>query len=89
MTVTRSPAPPSISSQPAALTVTAGSTAVFAAAINGTAPLSYQWFRNGVAMARANAPVLQLPAVDVGDSGSHYGLEIGNGAGSVRSATPR
>ncbi len=87
VTVTRSPAPPSISSQPAALTVTAGSTAVFAAAINGTAPLSYQWFRNGVAMAGANAPVLQLPAVDVGDSGSRYELEIGNGAGSVRSAS--
>ena len=84
--VTRMPAPPSISTQPGGLTVPAGSTALFAAAINGTAPLSYQWFRNGIAIAGANAPVLQLPAVVEGDSGGSYALEVSNVAGTVRSS---
>ncbi|HEY1127964.1 MAG TPA: immunoglobulin domain-containing protein [Roseateles sp.] len=84
--VTRMPALPSISTQPGALTVAAGSTALFATAIDGTAPLSYQWFRNGVAIAGANAPVLRLPAVAEADSGSSYALEIGNAAGTVRSS---
>jgi hypothetical protein len=39
---------PSISVQPQSLTATAGSNAVLTATVSGTAPLTYQWLRNGV-----------------------------------------
>src|SRR5467141_3617051 len=48
LTVNAAPVPPSITTQPASQTVTAGQTASFSVAATGTAPLSYQWQRNGV-----------------------------------------
>src|SRR5207245_5743058 len=38
---------PSISTQPASQTVPAGQTATFSVTATGTAPLSYQWLKNG------------------------------------------
>src|SRR5215469_13338362 len=38
---------PTITTQPTNQTVTAGQTATFTAAASGTAPLSYQWQKNG------------------------------------------
>src|SRR5579872_1197735 len=40
---------PSISTQPANQTVTAGQTATFSVGAAGTAPLTYQWSKNGAA----------------------------------------
>ena len=42
---------PSISSQPANVTVAAGQSASFSVTASGTAPLQYQWQRNGVNIA--------------------------------------
>src|SRR5258705_5968069 len=46
---------PSITAQPASQTVTAGQTATFSVAATGTAPLSYQWNKNNVAISGANS----------------------------------
>ncbi len=44
---------PTISAQPQALTVTEGQPASFAVTAGGTAPLAYQWRRNGATIAGA------------------------------------
>lgn len=75
---------PSISSQPAALSVVAGSEAVFAVVARGTEALSYQWRRNGVAITGANAPVLKLAAVSEADA-TGYSVQVSNTAGSATS----
>jgi 6-phosphogluconolactonase (cycloisomerase 2 family) len=75
---------PSISSQPAALSVVAGSEAVFAVVARGTEALSYQWRRNGVAITGANAPVLKLAAVSEADA-TGYSVQVSNTAGTVTS----
>lgn len=43
----KSPAAPTIATQPANQTVAVGQPATFSVAANGTAPLSYQWQKNG------------------------------------------
>jgi hypothetical protein len=40
-------AAPTITNQPASLSVVTGAAATFTVVTNGTAPLSYQWLRNG------------------------------------------
>src|SRR5205823_11446122 len=47
LTVNAAPVAPTITTQPARQTVTAGQTATFTVTATGTAPLSYQWQRNG------------------------------------------
>ena len=58
---------PSITTQPASLSVASGSDAVFAVDARGTEALSYQWYRNGIALAGANSPVLRLTGVTVAE----------------------
>src|SRR5207245_1716613 len=55
LTVNAVTVPPSITTQPASQTVTAGQTASFSVAVTGTAPLSYQWQKNGVNIAGATS----------------------------------
>src|SRR3989442_13845029 len=47
LTVNPAPVAPAITSQPVNQTVTAGQTATFTVAASGTAPLAYQWQKNG------------------------------------------
>ncbi|MCU0952931.1 MAG: immunoglobulin domain-containing protein [Burkholderiaceae bacterium] len=79
------PVSPVISLQPQGATVAVGSTATIAVAANGTAPLAFQWLRDGVAIAGANAAVLSFSAAQPADSGV-YEIIVSNAAGSVRSA---
>jgi hypothetical protein len=81
-------APPTIVSTSGDLTVPIGSSAVFAATVNGTAPLSFQWHRNGIALTGANAPILRLDQVSSAQAGS-YTLQVSNPAGSVTSPAQR
>jgi alpha-tubulin suppressor-like RCC1 family protein len=77
---------PSISTQPASISIASGGDAVFAVAAHGTEALSYQWLRNGTPITGANAPVLRLSAVSAGDA-SGYSVQISNAAGNITSDT--
>jgi hypothetical protein len=76
--------PPQISAQPQNQVVTAGSTAIFTVTVSGTAPLSYQWKKNGVNTG-ANADTLSLNNVTTNDAGN-YLVVVSNLYGAVTSS---
>jgi hypothetical protein len=78
--------PPTITAQPQTLTVNAGQLATFAVAATGTAPLSFQWRRNGIDIAGANAPQYQFAAV-AGDDGAIFMVVVSNAAGATTSGS--
>ena len=77
--------PPSITTQPVSQTVTAGQTATFSVAATGSAPLTYQWQKNGAAISGANSASYTTPATTTADNGAKFTVTIKNGAGSVTS----
>ncbi|MDB6121360.1 MAG: C-terminal target protein [Pedosphaera sp.] len=77
--------PPVITSQPLSRTNTLGSTASFSVTVSGTAPLSYQWSWDGVAIMGATTSSLSLSNTTGSDAGS-YSVVVTNVAGSVPSA---
>ena len=77
---------PAITTQPASQTVTAGQSATFSVADTGTAPLTYQWTKNGVAISGANSSSYTTPATATTDKGSQFGVTVSNTAGSVTSS---
>ncbi len=86
LTVNAAPVAPSITTQPTSQTVTAGQTATFTVAAAGTAPLSYQWQKNGINIAGATAATYATPATTTSDSGSTFRVLVSNTAGSVTSS---
>ena len=76
---------PSITTQPANQTVTAGQTATFIASATGTAPMSYQWRKNGTNITGATSNSYSTPATTMTDSGSSFSVVISNSAGSATS----
>jgi hypothetical protein len=76
-----------ITTQPANQSVTSGQTATFTVAATGTAPLSYQWKKNGAAIAGATSSSYTTPATSSGDNGSTFQVIVSNTAGSAPSAT--
>lgn len=74
---------PSISVQPAAVSVTIGAQAQLQVVAQGTS-LTYQWQREGVAIPGATAATLILSSVRASDGGS-YRVVITNSAGTVTS----
>jgi alpha-tubulin suppressor-like RCC1 family protein len=77
--------PPSIAAQPQSQAVSAGASIVFSVNASGTAPLSYQWQRNGTNLAAATDSNLALPNVQPSDAGS-YAVLVSNIAGTLRSS---
>ena len=77
--------PPTITQQPANVSVTTGQPANFTVAATGTAPLAYQWQRDGVAIAGATAATYALPATVPGDSGATFLAVVSNAYGSATS----
>ncbi len=78
-------AAPSITAQPADQNVHTGQTATFSVGAAGSAPLSYQWRKNGGAIAGATGTSYTTPATTSADSGSAYSVVVSNGAGSITS----
>jgi hypothetical protein len=76
---------PSITTQPASRTVTAGQTAAFTVAATGTAPLTYQWKRNGTAISGATSSSYTTPATTSSDNGAQFTVAVSNSAGNVTS----
>ena len=85
LTVNAAAVAPSITSQPSSQTVTAGQTATFAVGATGTAPMSYQWKKNGTNISGATSSSYTTPATATTDSGSTFSVSISNSAGSVTS----
>src|SRR6266478_2745889 len=86
LTVSAAPVAPSITTQPASQTVTAGQTAVFTVVAGGTAPLNYQWQKNSVNIAGATSASYTTPATTTSDSGSTFRVVVANMAGTVTSS---
>jgi hypothetical protein len=77
----------SITAQPASQSVTAGQTATFAVTANGTAPLTYQWRKNGANLAGSMAASYTTPATGMADNGARFDVVVSNSAGSVTSSS--
>lgn len=75
---------PTISAQPAAVTAAVGQTVRFGVVASGTAPLSYQWQRNGVNIAGATAASYERVVV-AADQGAQFRVIVSNSLGSVTS----
>jgi Bacterial Ig domain/Putative Ig domain len=77
---------PRITVQPASQSVTVGQAASFTVAAVGTAPLRYQWKKNGAGIAGASLPSYTTAATTSADEGEQFSVVISNVAGSVTSA---
>src|SRR6266480_3907733 len=87
LTVNAAAVAPSITTQPASQTVTVGQTATFMVVATGTAPLSYQWQKNGTAISGATSASYTTPATTSADNGALFRVMISNSVGSVTSNT--
>jgi MYXO-CTERM domain-containing protein len=83
---TATPTAPSITTQPANQTVTAGQTATFSVTASGTGPLQYQWTKNGTNIAGATSASYTTPATTNADNGAVFRVTVTNAQGSVLSA---
>ena len=78
---------PVITTQPAPESTPLGQNATFTVVANGTAPLVYQWSKNGTPVSGATQATYVTPAVQASDSGSTFSVTVSNIAGSVNSHT--
>jgi len=85
-TANAAPGAPTITTQPANETVTTGQTASFTVVAGGTAPLSYQWQKNGGNIAGATSASYTTLVTTTADSGSTFRAVVTNTAGTVTSA---
>jgi hypothetical protein len=84
--VTLSPnSAPVILGQPQSTNVLAGLRFALSVYAPGAAPLSWQWFKNGVPISGATSATLDVDAAQLADSGT-YTVEIANAFGTTRSA---
>jgi hypothetical protein len=77
---------PTISTQPSDVSVTVGKAANFSVAATGTAPLTYQWKRSGVAIVGATTSSYAIAATVVGDNGAYFEVTVTNADGNVTSS---
>jgi len=85
LTVTAAAVPPTITTQPQSQTVTVGATATFSVVASGTAPLSYQWSKNGTAISGATSSSYTTPATMSGDNGATFTVKVTNSVGNQTS----
>ncbi|MSU49019.1 MAG: matrixin family metalloprotease [Opitutus sp.] len=76
---------PTITVPPASQSVLAGAGVTFSVTATGTAPLSYQWRKDGTVLGGATAASLTLANVQPADGGGYTVLVV-NAAGAIESA---
>ncbi len=81
------PKAPEITTQPTSQSVSVGETATFNVAATGTAPLAYQWQKNGTAITGATAASYTTPSTSTTDNGATFEVTVTNSAGSITSNT--
>lgn len=77
--------PPTITQHPANRTVTEGQSATFTVSASGSAPLEYQWQRNGQNIPGANSAGYTLPSVSAADNGAQFRAIVSNEFGEATS----
>ena len=80
-------AAPTITTQPGSQSVTVGQTAAFSVVATGTTPLSYQWQKNGTAIAAATASSYTTAAATLADNGATFKVTVTNSVGTIASNT--
>lgn len=75
---------PTITGHPASASRCVGGSVTFSVTASGTAPLGYQWRRNGVNIAGATGSSYTIASVTTGDAGS-YDCVVSNACGSQTS----
>jgi hypothetical protein len=85
LTVSTSASPPAITTAPSAAAVVAGTSASFVVGASGTAPLMYQWKKDGQTLVGATTAGLTLASAQLADAGT-YAVVVTNAAGSVTSS---
>jgi hypothetical protein len=78
---------PGIAAQPASQGVLVGQTATFTVSATGTAPLAYQWQRNGAAISGATTSSYTTPAAVLADNGAVFVVVVSNAAGATTSSS--
>jgi hypothetical protein len=79
---------PTITTQPKAVTVTAGQPATFSVTAGGMGPFSYQWRHTGDDIAGATGASLTVPGVTAADAGN-YRVLVTNPYGQLLSNTAK
>ena len=82
LTVRAAQIAPSITTPPAAASVVTGSTATFTMVAAGSAPLTYQWRKDGIALAGAVGATLTIPNAQPVAAGS-YSVVVTNNVSAV------
>src|SRR6266542_1826007 len=77
--------PVMITSQPGSITVLETCRAVFSAGVSGSAPYTFQWLKNGEAIAGATNSSYTTPPARWVDSGSFYAVTVSNACGQETS----
>jgi hypothetical protein len=76
---------PTITAQPASVSTVSGNTATFSVTASGSAPLTYQWQKNGTAIAGAIGASFTTPVLTPADNASAFAVMVGNAGGNVTS----
>ncbi len=76
---------PHVTTQPQSQTVALGQPAAFTITATGTAPLAYQWRRDGVGIPSATTSTYGIPAALLSDDGAAFSVVVSNSLGSATS----
>jgi len=77
---------PTITTQPQSQTINEGDPVTFAIGFDGSAPLSFEWSRNGAVITGATGPSYTIARVAAADNGAKYKCKVSNTAGNVTSS---
>ncbi len=75
--------PLTITTQPANQSVNVGSPATFSVVAAGSGTLTYQWMKNGAAIAGATAASYTTGTLAAADNGEQYSVTVGNGGSTT------
>ena len=88
MTTSPVAAAPEIIGQPANTAVTAGQTATFSVIASGAAPLTFQWSKNGGAIAGATSATYTTPPTTAMDNNAQFTVSVANSVGAPQTSNP-